>query len=60
MENQIPEIVGSLYDYLVTEPNPKFWPSYIAGDPVRAHGLWSFYCGLQAGMQIAAACLEKG
>ncbi len=60
MENQIPEIVDMLYCYLVTEPNPKFWPDYIANDPVRAHGLWSFYRGLQIGVQIAAACLEQG
>ena len=45
MENQIPLIIDELYSYFVTEPDPKFWPDYLRGDPVRAHGLWSFYQG---------------
>ena len=59
MECAIPVIVEELYRYFVTEPNPSFWPECIRNDPVKGHGLWAFYQGLQLGMQMADACLEK-
>lgn len=59
MEPNIPFIVESLYPYFVPGPLPEYWPDYLRNDPVRAHGLWSFYQGLRLGMQIADACLEK-
>lgn len=58
MENQIPMIVEQLYHCFVTNPNPDFWPEYLQNDPVKAHGLWAFYQGLQVGVQLANACLE--
>lgn len=58
MENQIPLIIDELYSYFVTEPDPKFWPDHLRGDPVRAHGLWSFYQGVRLGLQLSGACLE--
>ena len=59
MESTIPAIVEELYRYFVTDPNPDFWPNYFRGDPVKGHGLWAFYQGLQLGMQLTDACLEK-
>lgn len=58
MQNQIPTIVEQLYHYFVTAPNPEFWPEYVRDDPVKGHGLWAFYQGLQVGVQLANACLE--
>ena len=58
MKNQIPNIVETLYHYLVTAPNPEFWPDYLRHDPVQGHSLWAFYQGLQVGLQLAGACLE--
>ena len=59
MEPEIPMVVELLYGYFVTAPNPDFWPEYLRKDPVRGHGLWSFYQGVQLGVQLADACLEK-
>lgn len=59
MEPRIPFIIEALYPYFVPEPLPKYWPDHLRDDPVRAHGLWAFYQGLQLGFQLADACLEK-
>ena len=59
MEPNIPMMVESLYSYFVPGLLPEYWPDYLRNDPVRAHGLWSFYQGLRLGIQSADACLEK-
>lgn len=58
MEHKIPDVVDELYSYFVPPPNPEFWPEYMADDPVRGHGLWSFYQGLQLGLRLAEACRD--
>lgn len=59
MGNDIPTIVEELYRYFVSQPDPRFWPDYFKKEPVQGHGLWAFCQGLQLGMQLTAACLEK-
>ena len=59
MKKPIPEVVDELYGHFVVPPNPAFWPEYIAHDPVKAHGLYSFYQGLLLGLQLADACREE-
>lgn len=59
MDDQIPYIVENLYQYLAMPPDPRFWPEHLQHDPVKAHGLYSFYQGLRVGIQLADACLEK-
>ena len=59
MEPHIPIIVEMLYKYFVTQPDPSFWPDHLNADPVHGHGLWSFYQGLQLGIQLMDASLEK-
>lgn len=59
MEQEIPSVVKELYSQWVPEPNPKFWPEYLQDDPIKGHGLYSFYQGLRLGIEIADACLEK-
>lgn len=59
MDPNIPVIVEQLYGYFVTEPEPSFWPEHVRSNPIKGHGLWAFYQGLQLGMQLTAACLEK-
>lgn len=58
MGDEIPVIIRDLYTYFTVAPNPEFWPDYLQNDPVKGHGLYSFYMGLQLGLQIAAAGLE--
>ena len=58
MGTTIPIVIEELYRGLVPGPNPAFWPEYLRENPVEDHGLWSFYHGLQLGLQLAAACLE--
>ena len=58
MEPKIPVIADELYRYFVTEPDPRFWPDYLLNDPIKAHGLWSFYQGLRLGIQLSSACLK--
>ena len=53
MQDKIPDIVDELYGYFVPSPIPQFWPEYLQNDPIKAHGLWSFYQGLQLGLQLA-------
>lgn len=60
MDNEFPVIVEELYYALVGEVSPSLWPEEFRDNPVRGHGMWSFYQGLQVGMQLAAACLDKG
>lgn len=60
MEQKIPTIIEDLYIALVGEPQPFLWPDYLRKSPIRGHGLWSFYQGLQIGIQLAAACLGRG
>lgn len=59
MEAEIPMIVEELYRCFVTEPNPEFWPDRLQEDPIKGHGLWSFYQGLRLGVQLTDAALEK-
>ncbi len=54
----IPAIICDLYRYFSVGPDPKLWPDYLQDDPVNGHGLYSFYLGIQMGLQIAAAGLE--
>ncbi|WP_251447407.1 hypothetical protein [Vermiculatibacterium agrestimuris] len=58
MKELIPDVVDELYQYFVTPPNPAFWPEHIVHDPVQAHGLYSFYQGLQLGLKLAEACRD--
>lgn len=60
MENQIPIIVEELYHAIVGQPQPFLWPEDLRKVPIQGHGMWAFYRGLQIGVQIAAACLERG
>ncbi|USF25705.1 hypothetical protein N510_000617 [Firmicutes bacterium ASF500] len=57
MEHEIPMIVKLLYAGMVTGPDPSFWPEEMKDDPIRGHGLWTFYSGLRMGLQLGAACL---
>lgn len=59
MEHKIPHVVEELYLSLVPNTTPDFWPDYLKNDPVCGHGLWSFYQGLQLGLQLGSACLEE-
>ena len=59
MGNDIPRIIEVLYPYFVTGPDPSFWPDYLKDDPMKGHGLWAFYQGLQLGVQLMDACLDK-
>ena len=58
MEEKIPFIVDILYQYLSSPPDPRFWPDHLQDNPVNAHGLYSFYQGLQLGLQLACSCLK--
>lgn len=58
MQHDIPQVVEELYAYLVVPPDPDLWPERLRADPVRGHGLWSFYQGLRLGIQLAAGTLE--
>ena len=52
----IPIIVEKLYDSMVNIPDPKDWPDYIGGNRLVGDRLYSFYAGLQLGMQLSEAC----
>ena len=60
MNGEIPIIVEIIYRGIVPGPNPEFWPEHLKGDPLLAHSMWTFYKGLQMGLQLGAACLNKG
>lgn len=59
MGNEIPLVIELLYSAMVTGPDPRLWPEHLKDNPVRAHGLWSFYSGLRMGLQLGSACLEE-
>lgn len=59
MEPEIPMIIEELYNHFVTEPNPALWPEHYRKNVVKGHNLWAFYQGLQLGIQLTDACLEK-
>lgn len=56
---EIPQIVEDLYNYLATIPDEKDWPDYLGGNVLLAHDLYSFYCGLRLGFQLAGALREE-
>lgn len=58
MDLKIPTIIEELYLGLYPGPDPNQWPEHLRDDPVRAHGMLSFYRGLQLGIRLAAACLD--
>lgn len=60
MENEFPIIIEELYNAFIGEPKPFLWPERLRDVPLRGHGMWAFYRGLQAGIQIAAASLDRG
>lgn len=60
MDHEFPIIVEELYNAFVGEPQPFLWPERLRDEPIRGHGMWAFYRGLQVGVQIAAACLDRG
>ena len=57
MDNEIPTIIEELYLGLYPGPDPKQWPEHLKDDPVQAHGLLSFYRGLQLGVRLCTVCL---
>ena len=59
MDVEIPEIAEPLYYATVTGPDPKLWPEHLRDNPVKAHGLWSFYSGLCMGLQLGAGCMRE-
>ncbi|MCI8869339.1 MAG: hypothetical protein HFF39_02155 [Lawsonibacter sp.] len=59
MKDSIPVVVETLYLGLVPPPDPEQWPEYLQNDPVRGHGLWSFYQGLCLGLRLARACWDE-
>ena len=44
--NEIPFVVELLYGDFVMPPDPKRWPEWVCGDPVKGHSLYAFYQGL--------------
>lgn len=60
MENEFPIIIEELYNAFVGESQPFLWPERLRDVPLRGHGMWAFYRGLQIGMQLAAVCLDGG
>lgn len=60
MENEFPTVIEELYNAFVGEPKPFLWPERLRDVPLRGHGMWAFYRGIQVGMQITAACQNGG
>ena len=58
MAEIIPDVIDELYSYFVPASTSQFWPDHLAKDPVQAHGLWSFYQGLQLGIRLSQACQD--
>lgn len=56
MNNQILEIVEELYMTYGAREVQSGYPPQPSDVP---HALWAFYQGLQIGLQIAVACLER-
>ena len=59
MEIEVPTTIEELYLGLYPGPDPSQWPEYLKGDPVRAHGLLSFYRGLKLGICLGDACFDR-
>ena len=59
MKEEIPLVIEELYLQFSPGPIPSFWPEYLQEDPIRGHGLWSFYQGLKLGLRLSAACLDQ-
>lgn len=60
MDHEFPIIIEVLYNALVGEPQPFLWPERLRGVPLRGHGMWASYQGLQVGMQVTLAGTEPG
>lgn len=59
MDIEIPVIIEVLYLGLYPGPDPTQWPEHLRDDPLRGHGLLSFYRGLKLGIRLIVACLEQ-
>lgn len=59
MNNKIPTVIELLYLGLYPGPEPSQWPEYLRDNPLWAHGLLSFYRGLQLGLQLGVTCLNE-
>ena len=59
MNGEIPYIVELIYRSMIPGPNPDFWPDYLKSDPMTAHSMWTFYRGLQMGIQLTLNCLRE-
>ena len=57
--NEIPFVVELLYGDFVMPPDPKRWPEWVCGDPVKGHSLYAFYQGLTLGLSLSSACLDR-
>ena len=60
MDQEFPIIIEELYNAFVGQPQPFLWPERLRDVPLRGHGMWAFFRGLQIGMQITAACQNGG
>ena len=59
MNGEIPLIVELIYRAMVPGPNPDFWPEGLKDDPLTGHSMWTFYRGLQLGIQLILECLRE-
>ena len=59
MKEEIPLVIEELYLQFSPGPMPDFWPEYLREDPIRGHGMWSFYQGLKLGLRLSTACLDQ-
>jgi len=59
MNNEIPVIIEELYLALYSGQDPASWPEYLRDSPMQAHGLMSFYRGLQLGIRLSDACFDR-
>ena len=59
MDGQIPPIIEELYFQFSPGPIPSFWPERLREDPIRGHGMWSFYQGRKLGLRLSVACLDQ-
>ncbi len=59
MAGEIPKIIELLYRGMVPGPNPKFWPEHLKDDPLLAHSMWTFYFGLQMGLELGSVCFYE-
>lgn len=59
MKYEIPVLVEELYYEFSHDPLPETWPRGFEDNPIQGHGMWSFYQGLQLGLQLSAICLDQ-